>query len=155
MTRLHVPVHLRWGDMDAYRHVNNATLVKLLEEARVRAFWRHEDADASADTAIFDTGAGTGAGEAAYLTLVASQSVDYLAPIPYRQAPLDIVMWFTKLGGSSAHVAYEVWDSPAQNTLFARAATVIVLVDPETGRPVRLPEAVRAAWTPFLENPAD
>lgn len=32
-----VLLELRWGDMDAYGHVNNVTQMQLLEEARVRA----------------------------------------------------------------------------------------------------------------------
>ena len=38
--RLHIPIQLRWGDLDAFNHVNNTSMLKLLEEARVRAFWR-------------------------------------------------------------------------------------------------------------------
>jgi acyl-CoA thioester hydrolase len=41
MTRLQVPVQLRWSDMDAYGHVNNVELLRLLEEARIEAFWAH------------------------------------------------------------------------------------------------------------------
>lgn len=33
MTRLHVPIPLRWSDFDAYAHVNNAEMLRLLEEA--------------------------------------------------------------------------------------------------------------------------
>ena len=31
--RLHIPIHLRWGDLDAFNHVNNTSMLKLLEEA--------------------------------------------------------------------------------------------------------------------------
>ena len=31
MTRLHVPTRVRWSDLDAYRHVNNASMLRLLE----------------------------------------------------------------------------------------------------------------------------
>lgn len=37
--RLHVPIKLRWSDLDAYGHVNNAEMLRLLEEARIEAFW--------------------------------------------------------------------------------------------------------------------
>ena len=30
MTRLEVPVQLRWSDMDAYQHVNNVEMFRLL-----------------------------------------------------------------------------------------------------------------------------
>ncbi|OCG75657.1 acyl-CoA thioesterase [Microbacterium sediminis] len=154
MTRLHVPVHLRWGDMDAFNHVNNATLVKILEEARIRAFWKHEDPAQRVDTAVFDQDMRVGE-EGPYFTLIAKQGIEYLAPIPYQQAPLDIRLWFTRFGGSSAEIAYEVWGGPDDATLFGRATTVIVLVSQESGGPVRMPEALRAAWGPYLEEPVD
>ena len=30
--RLHIPIHLRWGDLDAFNHVNNASMLKLPPE---------------------------------------------------------------------------------------------------------------------------
>jgi acyl-CoA thioester hydrolase len=35
---LDIPVPVRWTDLDAYGHVNNAAMVRLLEEARIAAF---------------------------------------------------------------------------------------------------------------------
>ena len=154
MTRLHVPVHLRWGDMDAFNHVNNATFVKLLEEARIRAFWTHEDPTKSVPTAVFSPDMRVG-DEGPYFTLIATQGAEYLAPIPYQQEPLDIRLWFTRFGGSSAEIAYEVWGGPGNATQFGRATTVLVLVSQESGRPVRMPEALRAAWGPYLEEPVE
>ena len=29
------PVHVRWSDIDMYQHINHATMVTLLEEARI------------------------------------------------------------------------------------------------------------------------
>ncbi|MET1034992.1 MAG: thioesterase family protein, partial [Arthrobacter sp.] len=29
---------MRWGDMDAYGHINNVQIVRILEEARIAAF---------------------------------------------------------------------------------------------------------------------
>ena len=36
MTVIEIPV--RWGDMDAYGHINNVQIVQLMEEARVMVF---------------------------------------------------------------------------------------------------------------------
>jgi len=33
--RIHVPIKLRWSDLDAYGHVNNAAMLTLLEESRI------------------------------------------------------------------------------------------------------------------------
>jgi len=149
MPRITVPIHLRWGDLDAYGHVNNVTLLELLQEARVRAFWSR-GGDAAPDTAVIDAEPGTDS-----LTLIARQEAEYLLPIPYLTAPLSIEMWLTKLGGSSIEVAYEV-RSPAgaaDPVLYARAATVIVFLDGRTQRPRRLGDAERAAWEPYVDEP--
>ena len=148
--RLHVPIHLRWGDLDAFNHVNNATMLKLLEEARVRVFWSPIGGEQAPDTAVID--AGVDAGE---LTLIARQEIEYLAPVPYRREPLDIQMWFGKIGGSSIEVCYEVYSplSDAPQTLYARASSAVVLVDAQTFRPGRLHDRMRAAWSPYLGEP--
>ena len=36
--KLHVPIRLRWSDLDAYGHVNNAEMLRLLEEAVSKRF---------------------------------------------------------------------------------------------------------------------
>ena len=46
MARLHIPIPLRWGDLDAYGHINNVEMLRLLEEARIQAFWRPDEGTA-------------------------------------------------------------------------------------------------------------
>ena len=150
--RLHIPIHLRWGDLDAFNHVNNTSMLKLLEEARVRAFWVPAPGEAAPPTAVLDSSIFSGV-----LTLIARQEIEYLAPVPYQRHPLDVQMWFGKMGGSSIEVCYEVY-SPAetadlQRVLYARATTVIVKVDAATGRPLRLTAEERQAWAPFVGEP--
>jgi len=150
--RLHVPIHVRWGDLDAFNHVNNTSMLKLLEEARVRAFWLPEPGEDAPDTAVLDSSIYSGV-----LTLIARQEIEYLAPVPYQRHPLDVQMWFGRLGGSSIEVCYEVFSpietaSPDQ-TLYARATTVVVKVDASTGRPMRLSADERAAWQPYAGDP--
>lgn len=151
--RLHIPIHLRWGDLDAFNHVNNTSMLKLLEEARVRAFWVPDAGETAPDTAVLDSSIFSGV-----LTLIARQEIEYLAPVPYQRHPLDVQMWFSKLGGSSIEVCYEV-RSPVETavdgaqTVYARATTVVVKVDAESGRPLRLSPEERAAWAPYLGEP--
>ena len=148
--RLHVPVRLRWSDIDAYAHVNNAAMLGLLEEARIQAFWSTAGAAAGEDAAVLDGRPG-----ADTLTLVAHQEVEYLRPIPYGRQPLDCELWVPRIGGSSLDVHYEVW-SPAgeePRVLTTRAATTIVLVDAATQRPRRVSDFEREAWAPYAEPP--
>ncbi|MDH6237426.1 thioesterase family protein [Cryobacterium sp. CG_9.6] len=151
--KLHVPIRLRWSDLDAYGHVNNAEMLRLLEEARIIAFWVNDDTGSTAvgqSTAVLDGRPG-----AATLTLIARQEIEYLAPIPYLRDPIDVRLWIGKLGGASLDVCYEVW-GPAglgEATLYARANTTIVLVDSATERPRRINDVERAAWQPYLDEP--
>ncbi|QZN86741.1 thioesterase family protein [Cellulomonas sp. C5510] len=163
MTRLQVPVQLRWSDMDAYGHVNNVELLRLLEEARIEAFWAHPaeaGPSGAADrpvwpTAVLDAGPG-----AQTFTLVARQEVEYLRPVGYRRTPVVVDMWIGHLGGASIDVCYELHDAaPAADGTadpdgpYARAVTTLVLVDAATGAPRRIGEAERAAWSPYVEAP--
>lgn len=151
--RLHIPIHVRWGDLDAFNHVNNTAMLKLLEEARVRAFWTPDAGEVAPSTAVLDSSIYSGV-----LTLIARQEIEYLAPVPYQRHPLDVQMWFGKLGGSSIEVCYEVM-SPVETagengqTVYARATTVVVKVEAESGRPLRLTPEERAAWEPYLGAP--
>jgi acyl-CoA thioester hydrolase len=151
MTRLHVAIPLRWSDFDAYAHVNNAEMLRILEEARIQAFWRPDDGSGpGADTAILDARPG-----AETISIIARQEIEYLAPIPYMRAPLDIEMWIGRIGGASLEICYEVY-SPAgvaPRVLFTKAATTLVMVTAATGRPERIGEELRAAWAPYLEEP--
>ena len=149
--RLHVPTPLRWSDLDAYGHVNNARMLSLLEEARIQAFWVNDDGTAEhavgASTAVLDASPG-----AATLTLIARQEVEYLAPIPYQRLPLDIELWIGHMGGASLDVCYEVYSPPGTEPrmLYTRAVTTIVLVDAASERPRRITADERAAWEPYL-----
>ncbi|HWT34278.1 MAG TPA: thioesterase family protein [Microbacterium sp.] len=152
--RLHIPIPLRWGDLDAFNHVNNTAMLKLLEEARVRAFWRPDPGEAAPSTAVLESGLHAGV-----LTLIARQEIEYYAPVPYGRHPLDVQLWFSRLGGSSIEVCYDVC-SPLESasedvpqTLYARALTIVVKVDAESGRPLRLSAGERAAWQPYLGAP--
>ena len=151
MTRIHVPIPLRWSDFDAYAHVNNAEMLRLLEEARIQAFWRpDEGAEPGAATAVLDARPG-----AEVISLIARQEIKYLAPIPYMRAPIDIEMWIGRIGGASLEICYELY-SPAgvvPRILFTRAATTLVMVTTATGRPQRITDELREIWAPYVEEP--
>jgi acyl-CoA thioester hydrolase len=153
MTRLHVPIKLRWSDLDAYGHVNNAAMLTLLEESRISVFW-HGDlgVDGVQDAAAPTTDGGPGGDT---LTLIARQEVEYLAPIPYLREPLDVQLWIGRMGGASLDVCYEVCSPQGSepSVLFARAQSAIVLVDSETLRPRRMTDSERERWGVYLDEP--
>jgi acyl-CoA thioester hydrolase len=148
--RIHVQIPLRWSDFDAYAHVNNAEMLRVLEEARIQAMWRPDDGSVSnAPTAVMDVRPG-----AETLALIARQEIEYVVPIPYMRAPLDIEMWAGALGGASIDVNYEVF-SPIgvePRVLYTRAATTVVMVSGETHSPTRVPTELREAWMPYIDE---
>ncbi|HBV10553.1 acyl-CoA thioesterase [Glutamicibacter bergerei] len=78
-----VLLQLRWSDQDALGHVNNARIVTLMEEARIR--WTREDGN----TGRFEYG-----------TVVASINIDYLRPL-YYQPEMLIRMGISRVGNKS------------------------------------------------------
>lgn len=141
---------LRWGDQDAYGHVNNATMFRLLEEARIRAFILDEGGSGQSPIAALPASP-----SAQIWTLIGGQQIEYLRPVPYLRDPLRIELWLGHLGGASIDICYEV-KSPAgvqPEVTYARALTTLVLVDADTGLPRRLDSELRALWEPYLEAP--
>ena len=179
MSRILIPVPLRWGDLDAYGHVNNVAVLQLLEEARIAAFWRHPEAaadESSVPSAVLDAGPGAGTH-----TLVARQEIEYLLPIDYRRQPLTVEIWLGRLGGASLDVCYQITDALGgrgaavpggdvtvggdvaavvaavdalgPRSVFVQASTTIVLIDAATSRPRRITTAERAIWEQLLDEP--
>jgi len=134
MSRLTIEVPLRWGDMDAFGHVNNATIVQLLEQARVEGFYSDRDVSG---------------------VVIARHEIEYLAPMPYTREPVRVELWLSRIGGSSIDVCYEI-HSPAaadHDTVYVRAATVVVFLDESLTTPRRITDEERAEWAQLVEEP--
>lgn len=142
-----VLIELRWGDMDAYGHVNNVTQLRLLEEARVRALGsptRSRDAEAvPAEHGGAEVVSGLpipevfGAASATTELLVASHAIEYRSPIRYRPGPLAVDLVISEVKPASVTIGYVVVE-PDGSLVYTVAETVIVFVDRVTARPRRL-----------------
>ena len=133
--RFNTKVHVRWDDLDAFNHVNNAKYLTFVQEARVDMFWVHP--------------ARQGLTPLAKGVVVARHEIDYLAPITWREEPILIEIWATKISASSFHLAYVLRD---EATIFAKAKSVMVPYDLENQCPRRLDASERSALEPFLEE---
>lgn len=151
--RYHIAMPVRWRDLDAYNHVNNATMLTLLEEARTIAFWKVHPEDPSPERplAVVDAQANS-----ATNTLIQRQEAEYRVPIPYGHEPLDIQLWVSEIAAASVDVSYEVWNpvTAPTRTLHTLARSTIVFIDTASGRPRRVNERERLAWLPFLGDPS-
>lgn len=160
MTRLYVPIQLRWSDLDAYGHVNNVEMFRILEEARIQAFWKRPEAVSAEQiwpTAVIESGP-----QAESLTFVAHQQIEYLRPLGFARHPMRVELWISRMAGAALDVCYEVHDDGAETARsgpgtdarpVVRAMTTIVLVSATTGAPRRLTTEERAAWEPYVEAP--
>jgi acyl-CoA thioester hydrolase len=151
--RLHVEVPLRWSDIDAYAHVNNAAMLHLLEEVRIEAFWvTGEDADSPdrVGPRVLDGRPGSDT-----LALIARQEIEYLQPIPFQRAPLDAEVWISRMGGASLELNYEIHTPVGvePRILYTRAATTLVLANADDSKPRRITPTEKAAWAPYVEEP--
>jgi acyl-CoA thioester hydrolase len=132
MARFVHQVHMRWSDMDAYRHINNSAYLAYLEEARVAMFFHRQRG--------FSDG-----------TVIARHEIDYVRPVVYHPEPLRLELWIDDLGGARFTVRYEVFDGAA---LAARAATVCVTFDFGSDRPRRITAEEREVLAGFLDEPS-
>jgi len=125
-----VPMALRWRDLDAFDHVNNANFLTFLEEARVR--WFRGMAEAWVDETR--------------MPLLAAVQINYRRPIAYP-AEIAVELYADRVGNTSVTIGHRIVGTDAANAdvLYADGHSVIVWIDRESGRPAPLPNAVRAA----------
>lgn len=142
-----IPIQLRFGDLDAYGHVNNVAVAGILEEARTRVIWSedaHQEMNLSKHFSLTD--------KDKYL-LIASQTIDYHAMMPYTPHPVIVTLWVGKIGGSSFEFHCQIRSSQDDNTLYAQAIITIVLVDAASERPLRIAAAARAELARWQDEP--
>ncbi len=119
------PIEVRFRDLDAMGHVNNAVTVTYLEVARTR-FWLSQFSDF--------------AKEVDFPFVVARVAVNYRRPIRLQDV-LEVELWVSHVGRSSFTIAYRVW---ASGELAADAETVQVHYDYRHGQPQTLGPELRA-----------
>lgn len=120
-------LEVRWRDLDAFNHVNNASYLGYIEEARVRWF-----KSLSADWA----------GESA-APIMAAVQVNYRRPIGWPES-VRVSLLAERIGTKSLTLAHRIVSLDAPDTLYCDGHTVLVWVD-RGGQSVPLPAAVLAA----------
>jgi acyl-CoA thioester hydrolase len=119
-------LHVRFSDVDVYRHVNNVKYLEYYQEARIammqrRGAWAPDEGPAG--------------------LVVARMEVDYRRPILLRPEPYRVESWVARVGRTSFTVGAEILDG---NELLSRSRSVLVAFDPATGRPEAMPAQRRS-----------
>jgi acyl-CoA thioester hydrolase len=126
-----VEVPLRWGDMDAQGHVNNAGFVDYLQEARVDFLL--------ASPVPYLLGGGI---------IVVSHQIEYRAPISYSTEPVVAEVKVVAVKGAVLELAYTL---SHDGTVAAVARTTLCPYDFEKGSVRRLSTQERDYFTSVLE----
>lgn len=130
--RFYHPIEVRYADLDAQRHVNNACYLTYMEQARLKyiqslGLW---------DGADFDN----------IGVILVEQSCTYKAPIAYDQ-PIHVGVRVIRLGNKSLELTVSIRDRDTDQEM-AAGRTVLVAYDyvAEKSQPIpaRWREAIKA-----------
>lgn len=115
---------LRWSDMDAQGHMNNAVMVDYLQEARV-VFLRSGPASALLDEGI----------------VVVRHQVEYRRPIHYDEDAVVVELGVSTLGASRVELAYEITQG-GEVSIVAR--TLLCAFSFDEQKPIKLKSEYRS-----------
>ncbi|HEY1588589.1 MAG TPA: thioesterase family protein [Rhodanobacter sp.] len=118
---------VRWRDLDAFNHVNNANYLTYLEEARLQ--WLQHVRDWFSETSM---------------PVLAASTLNYRESIAWP-ASLHIELRCERLGNSSMTLAHRIVDADDTSRLYCDGHVVLVWMNPATSKPVSLPDAIREA----------
>ena len=128
-------IHVRWDDLDAFGHINNAKYLTYVQEARVDFTWFSRQR-AGKNPLLSDM-------------VVARAEVDYIEPIYDGGMEIDCQVWITKIGNSSFEMEYEIIH---KGVIRARAKTTQVGVSLETKKSRPLSDEEREFLCQYLEE---
>ena len=129
-------VHVRWDDLDAFGHINNAQYLTYVQEARSDFTWFSRQ-KAGKTPLLFDM-------------VVARAEVDYIEPIYDGGMDVDCQIWITRIGNASFEMEYEIIH---KGVIRARVKTTQVAVSVETKRSRPLSDEEREFLAEYLEEP--
>ena len=119
-------ITVRFRDVDAFGHVNNAVMITYFEEGR-KAFFLEHIGTKGADGFNF---------------ILAHISCDYLLPIRLENTP-RLRMWVTHIGSKSFKLAYELAERTHETRIYSRGESVQVCFDYAKNRSVPVSEGFR------------
>ena len=129
------PVHVRWSDIDMYQHINHATMVTILEEARI-PFLREPFEERITDIGL----------------LIADVHIAYKGQLRLIDSPLQVTMWSKRVRAVDFTIGYEVRSvgAPADSRPAVIAETQLAAVHIEEQRLERLTSEQRAYLQRYL-----
>lgn len=128
---LPIEIQLRWSDQDLLAHVNNATIMTLVEEARIRALYQLQEQtqwDGPLDMVL------------------RTAHTEFLRPVMYEPS-VTVNVWVSKLGNTSYVLQHELIQ---HDKICVTVEAVVVVFDVEKQTPMPIPDPIRAAFETVL-----
>ncbi|HYA21171.1 MAG TPA: thioesterase family protein [Burkholderiales bacterium] len=119
-------IKVRWGDMDAMGHVNNAAYFRYMEQARVS--WL--------ESLKIRVGASRKG------PVIVSANCTFIKAIVYP-ATLEVSVYGGEAGRSSFPIFHEIYLEDHPEVKFAEGEVTVVWIDHELGKSIPLPEELR------------
>lgn len=127
-----IPIEVRFRDLDALGHVNNAVYMTYFEEGR-KSFFMHQ----------VEKG-----GVQGFNFILAHVNCDYRLPIVMTDQPM-LQMWVEKMGTKSFTFGYRLADRKDREKVFATGQSVQVAFDYGKAETMDIPEAMKVILAPF------
>ena len=118
-----VPILRRFSDLDPLGHVNNVVYHDYLQEARV---------------ILMDSIGAIVSAE--FAQIVVKQEIRHIKSLGYSREPIMIEVSLTSLKRATYTLAYRIFDENGE--LIAEASSQLAVIDPVSGRPIRIPEVI-------------
>ncbi len=127
-------IKVRWGDMDAFNHVNNTVYFRYFEEARVHFF-----EEIGLKNLIYDEKIGP---------ILAHTSCQFVQPVNYPDT-LTIHTYLKKLGESSLINSYRVFSE--KKGIVAKGESVVVFFDYHAQKKAPIPQIIKEKCETYLK----
>jgi len=121
-------IKIRFNDIDAMGHVNNAVIFTYFEEGRKALFY-----DAFRESV-----------PGGFNFMVAHLECDYILPVRLEDRLL-LNLWVTAVGTKSFGLAYALMDEADVSRIFAKGSSVQVCYDYRQRRSVPVPQTLKKA----------
>ena len=120
---------VRWGDMDAFGHVNNTVYFRYMEQARIE--WMESFLDLSVPSTI--------------APVLVNTQCSFLRSLKYPDQ-IEVAMFIVSHGRSSFETHYRIFRLGSEKLLCAEGSGKVVWVDSLLEKSVPLPDTVLAQF---------
>ena len=125
--RFTIKQDIRFRDLDALGHVNNATYFTYMEEARKEFFGEILNATSTDD----------------FPFILAGISSSFIKPVLLKEKTLEIDLWITHIGRKSFTCKYLLHRTCDPEWVFATGESVLVFFDHRNHKSIEIPETFK------------